>query len=100
MKERLLKTRKTYVFLIYVFSLENRTGAKRVSFIGAGRNYSSLLVSPSGRNGNILSPVWIEEMLKVEVLKHSNLPLLEGMMMNSRIDKEFKSVFGTFSILD
>jgi len=39
---------------------------------------------------NILSPVWIEEMLKVKVLKGSNLPLFKRMMSALRTDKEFQ----------
>ena len=73
-----------------LFSLENRTGTKRASFTEEGRKYYSLLVNPSVRNANVLSQVWIEEMLKVKVLKHSNLPLFRRMMMTLRTDKEFQ----------
>ena len=72
-----------------LFSLENKTGTKRASFTEEGRKYYSLLVNPSVRNANILSPVWIEEMLKVKVLKHGNLPLFRRMMLALRTDKEF-----------
>ena len=73
-----------------LFSLENKSGTKRASFTEDGRKYYSLLVNPSVRNANILSPVWIEEMLKVKVLKHGNLPLFRRMMMTLRTDKEFQ----------
>ena len=73
-----------------LFSLENKTGTKRASFTEEGRKYYSPLVDPSVRNANILSPVCIEEMLKVKVLKHGNLPLFKRMMMTLRTDKEFQ----------
>ena len=89
---RLLKNRKTYAIQYMLFSLENRSGTKRASFTEEGRKYYSLLVNPSVRNANILSPVWIEEMLKVKVLKHGNLPLFRRMMMTLRTDKEFQKM--------
>ena len=73
-----------------LFSLEDRRGTKRVSFIEEGNKYYSLLVQPSVRSANILSPVWIEKMLKVKVLKHRDSPLFKRMMMTLRTDKEFK----------
>ena len=89
-RKRLLQNRKTYAIQYMLFSLENRTGTKRASFTEEGRKYYSLLVNPSVRNANVLSQVWIEEMLKVKVLKHSNLPLFRRMMMTLRTDKEFQ----------
>ena len=89
-RERLLKNRKTYAIQYMLFSLEKSTGTKRASFIENGNEYYSLLVNPSVRNANVLSPVWIEEMLKVKVLKHSNLPLFKRMMIALRTDKEFQ----------
>ena len=89
-RERLLKNRKTYAIQYMLFFLENKSGTKRASFTEEGRKYYSLLVNPSVRNANILAPVLIEEMLKVKVLKHSNLPLFKRMMMTLRTDKEFQ----------
>ena len=89
-RKRLLQNRKTYAIQYMLFSLENKSGTKRTSFTEDGRKYYSLLVNPSVRNANILSPVWIEEMLKVKVLKHGNLPLFRRMMMTLRTDKEFQ----------
>ena len=89
-RKRLLQNRKTYAIQYMLFSLENKSGTKRASFTEDGRKYYSLLVNPSVRNANILSPVWIEEMLKVKVLKHGNLPLFRRMMMTLRTDKEFQ----------
>ena len=89
-RKRLLQNRKTYAIQYMLFSLENKSGTKRASFTEDGRKYYSLLVNPSVRNANILSPVWIEEMLKVKVLKHGNLPLFGRMMMTLRTDKEFQ----------
>ena len=89
-RERLLKNRKTYAVKYMLFSLEDRRGTKRVSFIEEGNKYYSLLVQPSVRSANILSPVWIEKMLKVKVLKHRDSPLFKRMMMTLRTDKEFK----------
>ena len=78
-RKRLLQNRKTYAIQYMLFSLENKSGTKRASFTEEGRKYYSLLVNPSVRNANILSQVWIEEMLKVKVL-----------MMTLRTDKEFQ----------
>ena len=89
-RKRLLQNRKTYAIQYMLFSRENRTGNKRASFTEEGRKYYSLLVNPSVRNANVLSQVWIEEMVKVKVLKHSNLPLFRRMMMTLRTDKEFQ----------
>ena len=89
-KKRLLQNRKTYAIQYMLFSRENKTGNKRASFTEEGMKYYSLLVNPSVRNANVLSQVWIEEMLKVKVLKHSNLPLFRRMMMTLRTDKEFQ----------
>ena len=89
-RKRLLQNRKTYAIQYMLFSLENKSGTKRVSFTEDGRKYYSLLGNPSVRNANILSQVWIEEMLKVKVLKHGNLPLFRRMMMTLRTDKEFQ----------
>ena len=89
-RKRLLQNRKTYAIQYMLFSLENKSGTKRASFTEDGRKYYSLLVNPSVRNANILSPVWIEEMLKVKALKHGNLPLFRRMMMTLRTDKEFQ----------
>ena len=89
-RKRLLQNRKTYAIQYMLFSLENRSGTKRASLTEEGRKYYSLLVNPSVRNANVLSQVWIEEMLKVKVLKHSNLPLFRRMMMTLRTDKEFQ----------
>ena len=89
-RKRLLQNRKTYAIQYMLFSRENKTGNKRASFIEEGRKYYSLLVNPSVRNANVLSQVWIEEMVKVKVLKHSNLPLFRRMMMTLRTDKEFQ----------
>ena len=89
-KKRLLQNRKTYAIQYMLFSRENKTGNKRASFTEEGRKYYSLLVNPSVRNANVLSQVWIEEMVKVKVLKHSNLPLFRRMMMTLRTDKEFQ----------
>ena len=89
-RKRLLQNRKTYAIQYMLFSLENKSGTKRASFTEEGRKYYSLLVNPSVRNANILSPVWIEEMVKVKVLKHGNLPLFRRMMMTLRTDTEFQ----------
>ena len=89
-RKRLLQNRKTYSIQYMLFSRENKTGNKRASFTEEGRKYYSLLVNPSVRNANVLSQVWIEEMVKVKVLKHSNLPLFRRMMMTLRTDKEFQ----------
>ena len=89
-RERLLKNRKTYAVKYMLFSLEDRRGTKKVNFIEEGNKYYSLLVQTSVRSGNILSPVWIEEMLKVKILKHRNSPLFKRMMMTLRTDREFK----------
>ena len=89
-RERLLKNRKTYAVKYMLFSLEDRRGTKRVSFIEEGNKYYSLLVQPSVRSANILSPVWIEQMLKVKVLKTKDSPLFKRMMMTLRTDKELK----------
>ena len=91
-RERLLKNRKTYAIQYMLFALENRTGTKRASFIENGNKYYSLLVNPSVRNANILSPVWIEEMLKVKVLKHRENPLFKRMMLALRTDKNFREM--------
>ena len=64
----MLTDRKTYAVKYMLFSKEDRNGTKRVSFTVEGRKYYTLLVNPSVNNGNILIPVWIEEMLKVKVL--------------------------------
>ena len=89
-RKRLLQNRKTYAIQYMLFSLENKSGTKRASFTEEGRKYYSLLVNPSVRNANVLSQVWIEEMVKVKVLKHGNLPLFRRMMMTLRTDKEFQ----------
>ena len=73
-----------------LFSTEDRYGTKRASFTIEGQKYYSLMVNPSVRNGNILSPVWIEKMLKVKVLRGRNKHLFSRMMMTMRTDKEFK----------
>ena len=64
----------------------------RVSFTVEGKKYYTLLVSPSVRNGNILSPVWIEEMLKVKVLKDKDRALFSRMILTLRTDNEFKKL--------
>ena len=89
-KERLLKNRKTYSIKYMLFTREDRNGTKRVSFTVEGQKYYTLLVGPSVRNANILSPVWIEEMLKVKVLKYRDRALFSRMMLTLRTDKEFK----------
>ena len=89
-RKRLLQNRKTYAIQYMLFSLENKSGTKRASFTEEGRKYYSLLVNPSVRNANVLSQVWIEEMVKVKVLKHGNLPMFRRMMMTLRTDKEFQ----------
>ena len=86
-RKRLLQNRKTYAIQYMLFSLENKSGTKRASFTEEGRKYYSLLVNPSVRNANVL---WIEDMLKVKVLKHGNLPMFRRMMMTLRTDKEFQ----------
>lgn len=81
-----------------LFSLENRTGAKRRSFTMDGRNYYTLLTNPAERHANIKAPEWIEQRVKQKITKSQggNMsktnPLYKKMMMLMRSDFEFNEM--------
>ena len=91
-REKVLANRKLYVVKYMLFSTENRSGAKKNSFINDGRRYYPIVVPNTVRTGNVKAQKFIESMVKVKVDRFSDRARFKRMMAIMRTDKSFEEL--------
>lgn len=82
----MLANRKLYVVKYMLFSTDNRSGAKKNSFINDGRRYYPIVVPNTVRTGNVKAQKFIESMVKVKVNRFSDRARFKRMMAIMRTD--------------
>lgn len=80
-----------------LFSRENRTGAKKPTYIN-GNKYFTLLTNPAVRSANIKSQEWIEQHVNEAIPKglpdrDGMNPLFKRMVLILQTDSEVKNLF-------
>ena len=75
-----------------LFSTENRSGAKKNSFINDGRRYYPIVVPNTVRTGNVKAQKFIESMVKVKVDRFSDRARFNRKMAIMRTDKSFEEL--------
>lgn len=76
-----------------LFSLENRSGAKKASFTYEGNKYYPLLVKPAVRMANVKADrQFMESNVKRKVARSDNKKLFKKMMLAMRSDKSFEEM--------
>ena len=95
-REKFISNRKTYAVKYMLFSRENRTGAKRPTYIN-GIKYYTLLVNPVVRDANVKSQEWIEKHVKEAIPDHNPNqstmnPLFKRMLLVLETDLDFKDM--------
>ena len=76
-----------------LFSLENRSGAKKASFTYEGNKYYPLLVNPAVRMANVKADrQFMESNVKRKIARSDNKPLFKKMMLAMRSDKSFEEM--------
>ena len=96
-REKFISNRKTYAVKYMLFSRENRTGAKKATYIN-GIKYYTLLTKPAVRNANVKSQEWIEQHVNEAIPKSIPdrdgwNPLFKRMVLILQTDSEVKNLF-------
>ena len=93
----MFKNRKNYDVKYMLFSLENRSGVKRASFILDGRAYYPLIVFSRGNasvigSANVKANEFIETLVKRRIRKHENSErhLFKKLMIIMKASSEFQ----------
>ena len=93
----MFKNGKNYDVKYMLFSLENRSGVKRASFILDGRAYYPLIVFPRGNasvigSANVMANEFIETLVKRRIRRHENSErhLFKKLMIIMKASSEFQ----------